>query len=118
MMNIIEKNFDEIKSLCLNHYVERLFAFGSVITDQFKNDSDVDLIVDFKNVDSYDYADNYFNLKSSLEKVFHREVDLLEAKAINNPYLQKSIDSSKLLIYGELPRTDFTYQLGDNLSPS
>lgn len=99
-MNIIEQNIDEIKTLCIKHHVERLFAFGSVITDQFKNDSDVDLIVDFKNVDPYDYADNYFNLKSSFEIVFQREVDLLEAKAINNPYLLKSIDSSKLLIYG------------------
>ncbi|RPJ23945.1 MAG: nucleotidyltransferase, partial [Nitrosopumilales archaeon] len=31
---------------------------------------------------------------------FKREVDLLEDKAIKNPYLRQSIDSSKQLIYG------------------
>ena len=97
---MIDQNIETIKTLCLKHKVKRLFAFGSVITDRFKSDSDVDLIVDFKEVDLYDYADNYFDLKSSLEKVFHREVDLLEDKAIKNPYFRKSIDTSKKLIYG------------------
>jgi len=99
-MNMIEHNINEIKALCIKHHVKNLFAFGSVITERFKSYSDVDLIVDFLEIDLYDYADNYFNLKNSLEIVFHREVDLLEAKAINNPYLIKSIDSSKQLIYG------------------
>ena len=99
-MNMIDQNIETIKALCLKHKVKRLFAFGSVITDRFKSDSDVDLIVDFKDVDLYDYADNYFDLKSSLENIFHREVDLLEDKAIKNPYFRKSIDTSKQLIYG------------------
>lgn len=99
-MNMIEQNIDTIIDLCLKYKVNRLFTFGSVITNRFKSDSDVDLIVDFKNVDLYDYADNYFDLKSSLENVFHREVDLLEDKAIKNPYFRKSIDTSKQLIYG------------------
>ena len=98
-MNEIYQNIDAIKALCLKYKVNSLFAFGSVLADRFKSDSDVDLIVDFKDVDLYDYADNYFNLKSSLENVFHREVDLLEDKAINNPYLRKSIDASKQLIF-------------------
>lgn len=99
MMNMIEHNIDEIKALCIKHHVKSLFAIGSVITERFKSDSDVDLIVDFLEIDLYNYADNYFNLKTSLETLFHREVDLLEAIAINNPYLIKSINSSKLLIY-------------------
>jgi predicted nucleotidyltransferase len=99
-MNEIEQNIDAIKTLCLKYKVKSLFAFGSVLTDRFKIDSDVDLLVDFMDVDLYDYADNYFNLKTSLENVFHREVDLLEDKAINNPYLRKSIDASKHLIFG------------------
>jgi uncharacterized protein len=56
--------------------------------------------VDFRNVGLYEYADNYFDLKTSLEKLLNRQVDLLEDKAIKNPYLRKSIDSSKQLIYG------------------
>ena len=76
------------------------FVFGSVLTNNFRKDSDIDLIVDFKEVDLYDYADNYFDLKFSLENLFKREVDLLEDKAIKNPYLRETINSSKQLIYG------------------
>ena len=99
-MRIINKNIDKIKTLCNKHKVARLFVFGSILTDRFKKSSDIDLLVDFSGVDLYDYADNYFDLKSSLEKIFKRKIDLLEDKAIKNPYLRKSIDSSKQMIYG------------------
>ena len=100
-MGIVERNIDKIRDLCIKYKVASLFVFGSVLTDKFKNESDVDLLVDFKDVDLYDYADNYFNLKSSLENLFKRKVDLLELKALKNPYLKSSIDSSKQLIYGQ-----------------
>ena len=99
-MNLIESNIDNVRTLCRLHNVQRLFVFGSVLSDRFQKDSDIDLIVDFQGVDLYDYADNYFDLKESLENLFQREVDLLEDKAIKNPYLRKSIDSSKVLVYG------------------
>jgi len=99
-MNLIESNIDNVRTLCKLHKVQRLFVFGSVLSDRFQKDSDIDLIVDFQGVELYDYADNYFDLKESLENLFKREVDLLEDKAIKNPFLRQSIDSSKLLIYG------------------
>lgn len=99
-MDLVEKNIDLIRDLCKNHHVSQLFVFGSVLTNSFKKNSDIDFIVDFQGIDLYDYADNYFDLKNSLEHLFKREVDLLEDKAINNPYLRQSIDSSKQLIYG------------------
>ena len=99
-MNLVEKNIDTIKALCQEYKVAKLFVFGSILTDRFQNNSDIDFIVDFKTLDLYDYADNYFDLKFSLEKLFNREVDLLEDKAIKNPYLRQSIDTSKQIIYG------------------
>jgi len=99
-MDIIEKNMSQVRNLCTKHKVSKLFVFGSVLTKQFKPDSDVDFIVDFNNVELADYADNYFDLKFALEKLLNREVDLLEDKAIRNPYLRKSIDLSKKLVYG------------------
>lgn len=100
VMRIIDKNIEKIKDLCAKHNVAHLFVFGSILTRRFRKDSDIDLIVDFANVDAYNYADNYFDLKFSLEKLFKRKVDLLEDQAIRNPYLRKSIDSSKKLVYG------------------
>jgi uncharacterized protein len=99
-MNILDGNRDAILELCRKHKVKHLFAFGSVITDNFKKSSDIDFLVDFQGVELPDYANNYFDLKFSLEDLFKRDVDLLEDKAIKNPYLRKSIDRSKRLIYG------------------
>ncbi|NOQ26466.1 MAG: nucleotidyltransferase [Bacteroidales bacterium] len=99
-MSIIDRNIDKIRDLCNRHKVAQLFAFGSVLTDNFNSDSDVDFVVDFSGVELLDYADNYFDLKFSLENLLKRDVDLLENKAIRNPFLRKSIDNSKQLIYG------------------
>lgn len=99
-MNLIEKNRNHIKNICSRYKVSKLFVFGSVLTSRFTDKSDIDFIVDFENVALSEYADNYFDLKSELEKVFNRKVDLLEDKGVRNPYLRKSIDSSKVLVYG------------------
>ena len=99
-MSIIDHNIYEIRGLCSKHKVATLFVFGSVLTDKFRRASDVDFIVDFAGVDLYNYADNYFDLKFSLENLLKRNFDLLEEKAIKNPYLRSKIDSSKQLIYG------------------
>jgi len=99
-MSIVEQNKDKVKALCDSHKVGTLFVFGSVLGNQFTDTSDIDFVVDFKDVDLYDYADNYFELKDGLENIFNRPVDLLEESAIKNPILRKSIDTSKVLIYG------------------
>lgn len=99
-MNLIEKNRKLIKEICFRYKVAKLFVFGSVLTNRFSEESDVDFVVDFENVSLPEYADNYFDFKSELEKILNRKVDLLEEKAIRNPYLRNSIDSSKILVYG------------------
>jgi predicted nucleotidyltransferase len=77
-----------------------MFAFGSVLTNRFSDKSDIDLLVDFNDIDLMEYVDNYYSLRDGLSKAFGREVDLLEDKAVRNPVLRKNIDNSKLLIYG------------------
>ncbi len=98
-MSIIDQNIDKICKLCEQHYVSQLSVFGSILTDKFNKNSDIDLLVDFCNIDLQNYADNYFSLKQALEEIFRQQVDLLENKAIKNPYLRQSIDSSKRLLY-------------------
>ena len=99
-MNFIQNFNTEITNLCKTHKVKSLYAFGSVITDKFNPDSDVDLIVDFQQLDVLDYGDNYYDLKFALEDIFKRNVDLLEDKAIINPYFLKTLNQNKKLIYG------------------
>ncbi|MBQ8502392.1 MAG: nucleotidyltransferase domain-containing protein [Bacteroides sp.] len=99
-MKLIENNIQKIIALCRKHKVNKLFVFGSILTNRFNDESDVDLVVDFNKVSLEDYADNYFDLKYSLQNLLGREVDLLEDKAIRNPVLRRNIDNSKLLVYG------------------
>ncbi len=80
--------------------MKRLYAFGSVLTDRFQTNSDIDFIVDFEHLNLSDYADNYFAFKFALEEAFNRPIDLLEEKAIKNPYFKKSMKIKRQLIYG------------------
>ena len=90
---------NEIRKLCQNNRVKYLYAFGSVLTDKFRAESDIDLIVDIKSEDPIEYAEKYFNLKFELEKLLNRKIDLLESKAIKNQFLLENIEKSKTLIY-------------------
>ncbi len=81
--------------------VNRLFAFGSITTDRFAPDSDIDLLVDIIDDDPISYSDKYFNLKFQLEEILKREIDLLEQKAIRNRFLKSEIDRTKVQIYGK-----------------
>ena len=98
-MSIISSNIKEIEKLCLENKVKFLYAFGSVLSESFDNNSDVDLLVDFDSIAISEYADNYYNLKFGLQKLFNREVDLLEQKALKNPYFLAHINQQKTLIY-------------------
>jgi len=99
-MNIVEKHTDKIKSLCEKYRVSKLYVFGSALGSHFTKDSDIDFLVMFDNVGLQEYADNYFDLKFSLQDLFNRKVDLIEEKAIKNPFFKRSVDNSKRLIYG------------------
>ena len=93
---------DSVKRLCVKHKVRELYAFGSVLGTDFNEDSDIDLLVNFDSMDVKSYANNYFNLKFSLEDLFNRSVDLVEESALKNPYFKSSISNSRQLVYGGL----------------
>lgn len=100
MNAIVNNNIHIINDLCKKHKVDKLYAFGSIVTSKFGEKSDIDMVVKFQPIELLQYSDNYFDLKFSLEEALQREVDLLEEQAIKNPYLLKSINSAKQLIYG------------------
>ncbi len=99
-MSFLENHKNAIAKLCRSHKVKSLYAFGSVLTDQFNDQSDIDLVVDFQPQNVLDYGDNYYDLKFSLQKILHRQIDLLEEKAIKNPYFKEKLEKQRQLIYG------------------
>lgn len=100
-MNPILKNqLDTIRSLCERYRVKTLYVFGSVLTPNFAPHSDIDLLVDFLDQDPLRYTSNYFQFKFELEKLFNRKIDLLEERALKNPYFIENINQKKQLLYG------------------
>jgi predicted nucleotidyltransferase len=99
-MTIIDQHTEDLKLLCKAYHVEKMYLFGSTLTQNFNNQSDVDLLVKFKKIDLAQYFDNYINFKEKLKSLFGREVDLLEEQTLKNPVLINSINNSKTLIYG------------------
>ena len=100
-MNRLVGYTKDISRLCEAHRVKRLYVFGSILTDKFGKDSDIDLIVDFASVELDEYADNYFDFKFSLQDILKRRVDLLEEKAIKNPYFRQAVNQQRQLVYGQ-----------------
>ncbi len=100
-MNIIDKNKTKIEKLCRKYNVKFLYTFGSVLSDSYTDNSDIDFLVDFNDINIEDYADTYFNLKFALIDILKRDIDLLEARALDNPFLINEIDNHKKLVYGK-----------------
>ena len=108
-MHTLKANNSAISKLCKTHKVKTLYAFGSVLTDKFNEKSDIDLIVDFQVIDVLDYADNYFDLKFSLENILKRPIDLLEDKAIKNPYFRENVNLCFLILPFEMRSLAFDW---------
>lgn len=98
-MNPIELNKDKLNELCDTHKVKELYLFGSVLTDKFNDSSDIDMLIQFNQVELLEYFDNYMDLKEKLEQLFLRPVDLVENQAIRNPIFRKVIEREKQLVY-------------------
>ena len=98
-MNLIDNYRSQIIELCEDHKVKELYLFGSVLTDQFNDSSDIDMLIQFNQVELLEYFDNYMDLKEKLEKMFNRQVDLVENQAVKNPIFRKVLDREKRLLY-------------------
>ena len=90
---------DEINAVCREFPVKRLGVYGSALTGNFSDSSDVDMLVVFDKKTGMDFFDVYFSLKERLEKVFNRSVDLVVDKKFKNPYFQAVVDRTRRGVY-------------------
>ena len=92
---------DELLKLCAVYGVDRLELFGSALRSDFDpEESDLDFLIDFSDSHPQGAFDRYFGLKEELERLFQRPVDLVEMKAIKNPYFRQAVEQDKVLVYG------------------
>ncbi|GAA4423541.1 hypothetical protein GCM10023188_02480 [Pontibacter saemangeumensis] len=96
----IRSKAESFAALCSNHQVKYLYAFGSSMTDRFDEEkSDIDLLVEIEVADPVEKGVKLMSLWDELEALFHRKVDLLTASSLTNPFLRRSVDETKVLIY-------------------
>ena len=99
MLNLIETNLITLQELCKKYDINRMYVFGSASTGQFHENSDIDILISFKDIPIEKYTDNYFELHEILEKLFDCEVDLVTERSLSNPYFIQSIEQTKQLLY-------------------
>jgi hypothetical protein len=100
VISAIEEHRADLVELCRRHHVLRLSLFGSATRDDFDPArSDLDFLVDFETLPAGQYAEAFFGLLESMERLFGRPVDLVVASAIRNPYFRQSVDQTKTLLY-------------------
>ena len=100
MIPEINKQQENLATLCLRYRVRQLQLFGSAATGAFvPATSDLDFIAEFADTQSADYADRYLDFAEALEKLFNRRVDVLTKRAVRNKYFRAEVERTVQVIY-------------------
>ena len=87
-----------IAEFCRKWKVKELAIFGSAVGEDFRPDSDVDVLVVFQYDAEWDLFD-HMKAEEELKQIFGRDVDLVEKSAIRNPFRRHHILSNCEVIY-------------------
>ena len=88
-----------IEVFCHKWKIKEFSLFGSVLREDFRPDSDVDVLVTFEPDAPWSLLD-IVTMMDELREMFGREVDLLEEDAIRNPFRRHSILTTREVVYG------------------
>ena len=89
---------DKIEDFCRWWKIKEFALFGSVLREDFRPDSDVDVLVSFA-PDGGITFDNRVEMLDELAEIFGREVDLVEKGTIRNPFRRHEILTTKEVVY-------------------
>jgi predicted nucleotidyltransferase len=89
---------DQVTDFCQRWRVTELALFGSILRDDFRPDSDVDILVTFEPGAPWSLWD-LSAMRQELQEIFSREIDLVEKKGLRNPFRRHAILSTQHLIY-------------------
>lgn len=88
----------KIAEFCRRWKVTEFSLFGSILRDDFRSDSDVDVLVIFApnaEINLFDLV----QMKLDLEKLFRRPVDVIEKDALENPFRKREILRTAQVVY-------------------
>ena len=88
----------KIAEFCKRWRVTEFSVFGSVLRDDFRSDSDIDVLV---SIDPGAHMGLFkiIEMKLELEEIFQRPVDLVEKEGLKNPYRRKEILQTARVVY-------------------
>lgn len=89
---------DKIAQICRKFGIKKLEFFGSAVSGEFGEDSDIDCVIEFDESEG-NHFHRYFDFKEALETLFEREVDVVVGSAMRNPYFKAEVESTKKLVY-------------------
>ncbi|MDX1995030.1 MAG: nucleotidyltransferase domain-containing protein [bacterium] len=95
--------FDDIRAFCKRWQVREFAVFGSILRDDFSEDSDIDVLLTYQPNTRLTLA-ALLAMGDELETLFGRSVDLIDRETLaNSPnYLRRQmIFDSALVIYAE-----------------
>ena len=87
-----------LEAFCRRWHVQELALFGSVLREDFRPDSDVDILITLRPGDRLS-LDNRSAMMDELAEIFGRKVDLVEKRHIRNPFRRQAILTSKKVVY-------------------
>src|SRR5580658_795009 len=99
----LEFNRQKLAQFCRERGIARLELFGSALRDDFRDNSDVDLLATLR-ADARPTLLDWAEMQEKLAEVFGRSVDLVSRRAIErsrNRYRRQSILSTAMPIYAE-----------------
>ena len=97
-MAAIEIPSKDIADFCRRWRVRELSLFGSVVRDDFRPDSDVDVLVSFEEGAPWSLFD-LVTMQDELEAIFRRPIDLVEREGLRNPYRRHAMLSSREILH-------------------
>jgi uncharacterized protein len=87
MTALLEDHKEAIAELCRKYSVERLFAFGSAIREDFRpGESDVDLLVEFAPIGGHAKFHAYFEMLDELQRVLGTKVEAVSNFGIDTSF--------------------------------
>jgi predicted nucleotidyltransferase len=101
MNDIISNNITSLEKLFKEHKIEYAYIFGSAVSSDFNDDSDLDFLVKFATgLDPLKKGELWWELHDSLRLLFNREIDIITESSLKNPYFIEEINNTKKKIYG------------------
>lgn len=98
MQTRIPIDHDRIAEFCRRWRIREFSLFGSVLRDDFRTDSDVDVLVTFTADAPWSLMD-LVTMRDQLRQIFGREVDLVEEAGLRNPFRRHAILTHREVIF-------------------